>query len=178
MQKPIRGAAGAFRGDGQNPNDAKRVNPLDGSNLMRESRGFIRTLFPAWDLIANIVQNTTLQPGNYRIPAAGNSITFFRVTGVTSSTNMAWRLWKNNAPVTDWIPFRYLSIMDYILGEPISPFGGPNAAFNAPMQPANYTLPPIAFQFGVEFDMVEIQTDTAMSLNAFITDGAAALGIA
>lgn len=168
------GVAGAYQDVGNAPRDATILNPLSGSRLMKEDAGFIRTLFPVVSDAGAAISNA-LPIGTSKVLCPGDSIIWFRNNANLTTSGAFWRLSKNNQPVTDWLPFRFLADRDNLFAKPISPFAGPDQTFTVSTD-ISYSAVEFTATFCISFDSVEFRTDVgSVQVNAFIAGGKASI---
>lgn len=156
------------------PRDARVLNALSGSGLMREDASRIKLLFPLGDfssqqsgdpnfgagVLGKSIANGALETVNI----AGEGIQFFYSTE-TGGPSLFFRLSRNSVPVTDWIPVARLGSY----GQPVSPIGA-SSMFQAAMLPG--AREPL---YRIAFTRVEIANvkagGAAARCNAFVIAG-------
>lgn len=157
------------------PRDARERNPLNGSQLMHEDAGQINLLFP---FEPTAIGNGTVAFSNafnagtltqvrqsFRIPLSHVfALTF--TDAALFSLNTYIRFYKNNTPVTDYLPIISVRSDAIEVQQPISPFAGPatvtpvNAQANVGVFQTNKL-----FRFATGFDQVEFLTDSPGSVH-------------
>lgn len=165
-------------GPPKTPQNARGVNPLSGSPLMKESAGRIRLLFPPDagkdPSSLNRLNAQPIQIGITRFDLNGDLFkVLFNDQGTTDGSAIPWiRFYKNTFQISDWLPLMQLMIGQIVFGEPVSPLGAATVT-NQAMAGGPINVNPLNEwqKYRISFDRFEIATKSVFNFQAMLYQG-------